>query len=232
MTSGRTCGPTTRSTPRSWRWPTCSRPASSASPVRERARRVRGGRRRQRHAPLLRPPVRVEHWANALNQGLAAARNMLGRAEPYDRIPYFFSDQYDVGMEYSGLASGSDRVVFRGDPASRELIAFWIADGRVAAGMNVRLGRGRVDPGPDPLAGAGRPGPAGRPGGAARGAAAGPRDDLTDHARLWAGTSPIRPWSSAARSVQVRACGCRSHTVMIARTPAAGPAAPLALAGP
>ena len=53
--------------------------------------------------------VRVEHWANALNQGPAAARNMLGHEEPYDRIPYFFSDQYDVGMEYSGLARGSDR---------------------------------------------------------------------------------------------------------------------------
>jgi 3-phenylpropionate/trans-cinnamate dioxygenase ferredoxin reductase subunit len=83
--------------------------------------------------------VRVEHWANALNQGPAAARSMLGREEPYDRIPYFFSDQYDVGMEYSGLARGSDEVVFRGDPASRELIAFWVADGRVAAGMNVNV---------------------------------------------------------------------------------------------
>ena len=83
--------------------------------------------------------VRVEHWANALNQGPAAARNMLGREEPYDRIPYFFSDQYDVGMEYSGLASPTDRVVFRGDPATREMIAFWIADGRVAAGMNVNV---------------------------------------------------------------------------------------------
>jgi len=83
--------------------------------------------------------VRVEHWANALNQGPVAARNMLGRQEPYDRIPYFFSDQYDVGMEYSGLARGSDEVVLRGDLASRELIAFWIADGRLAAGMNVNV---------------------------------------------------------------------------------------------
>ena len=83
--------------------------------------------------------VRVEHWANALNQGPVAARNMLGREEPYDRIPYFFSDQYDVGMEYSGLARGSDEVVLRGDLASRELIAFWIADGCLAAGMNVNV---------------------------------------------------------------------------------------------
>lgn len=83
--------------------------------------------------------VRVEHWANALNQGPAAARNMLGADEPYDRIPYFFSDQYEVGMEYSGLARGSDEVVIRGDLAGRELLAFWMADGRVAAGMNVNV---------------------------------------------------------------------------------------------
>ena len=83
--------------------------------------------------------VRVEHWANALNQGPAAARNMLGREEPYDRIPYFFSDQYDVGMEYSGLASSTDEVVVRGDLAAREFIAFWMSDGRVTAGMNVNV---------------------------------------------------------------------------------------------
>jgi len=81
--------------------------------------------------------IRVEHWANALNQGPAAARNMLGRAEPYDRIPYFFSDQYDVGMEYAGYAAAWDEVVFRGDAQSREFIAFWLEDGRVVAGMNV-----------------------------------------------------------------------------------------------
>ena len=70
--------------------------------------------------------VRVEHWANALNQGPAAARSMLGVGKPYDRIPYFFSDQYDVGMEYSGLADPDARVVFRGDPASREVVVFWL----------------------------------------------------------------------------------------------------------
>ena len=83
--------------------------------------------------------VRVEHWANALNQGPVAARNMLGAEEPYDRLPYFFSDQYDAGMEYSGLASGTDEVVIRGDLASRELIAFWVAEGRVLAGMNLNV---------------------------------------------------------------------------------------------
>jgi 3-phenylpropionate/trans-cinnamate dioxygenase ferredoxin reductase subunit len=83
--------------------------------------------------------IRVEHWANALNQGPAAARNMLGRGEPYDRIPYFFSDQYDVGMEYAGYAAAWDEVVFRGDPESREFIAFWLEDKRVVAGMNVNV---------------------------------------------------------------------------------------------
>jgi 3-phenylpropionate/trans-cinnamate dioxygenase ferredoxin reductase subunit len=91
------------------------------------------------HHPFYGEPIRVEHWANALEQGPAAARNMLGRDEPYDRLPYFFSDQYDVGMEYSGLARSWDRVVFRGDPASREFIAFWVADDRVVAGMNVNV---------------------------------------------------------------------------------------------
>jgi 3-phenylpropionate/trans-cinnamate dioxygenase ferredoxin reductase component len=83
--------------------------------------------------------IRVEHWANALHQGPAAARNMLGQAAPFDRLPYFFSDQYDVGMEYSGFAREWDRVVFRGDPASREFVAFWISDERVVAGMNVNV---------------------------------------------------------------------------------------------
>ncbi len=83
--------------------------------------------------------VRVEHWANALNQGPVAARNMLGAGTPYERLPYFFSDQYDVGMEYSGLASADDEVVIRGSVEKRELIAFWLQDGRVAAGMNMNV---------------------------------------------------------------------------------------------
>ena len=89
--------------------------------------------------PFYERHVRVEHWANALNQGPAAARNMLGRGEAYDRLPYFFSDQYDVGMEYTGYARGGDHVVFRGDPASREFMAFWTEDGRVTAAMNLNV---------------------------------------------------------------------------------------------
>ncbi|MFD3730005.1 NAD(P)/FAD-dependent oxidoreductase [Streptomyces sp. NPDC058632] len=85
--------------------------------------------------------LRVEHWANALNGGPAAARAMLGREVTYDRVPYFFSDQYDLGMEYSGWAPpGSyDQVVIRGDAGKREFVAFWVKEGRVLAGMNVNV---------------------------------------------------------------------------------------------
>jgi 3-phenylpropionate/trans-cinnamate dioxygenase ferredoxin reductase component len=83
--------------------------------------------------------LHVEHWANALNQGPAAARNMLGRSVPYARLPYFYSDQYDLGMEYSGFAATWDRVVVRGDLAAREFIAFWLKDQRVVAGMNANI---------------------------------------------------------------------------------------------
>jgi len=89
--------------------------------------------------PIYGERIRVEHWANALNQGPAAARSMLGQPVSFDRIPYFFSDQYDVGMEYSGHAPQSDEIVFRGDPAAGEFVAFWLQDRRVVAGMNVNV---------------------------------------------------------------------------------------------
>jgi 3-phenylpropionate/trans-cinnamate dioxygenase ferredoxin reductase component len=87
--------------------------------------------------PLFQTRIRLEHWSSALNQGPVAAKNMLGARVAYERIPYFFSDQYDVGMEYSGFAPTWDQVVFCGDPATRAFIAFWLKDGRLAAGMNV-----------------------------------------------------------------------------------------------
>jgi 3-phenylpropionate/trans-cinnamate dioxygenase ferredoxin reductase subunit len=91
--------------------------------------------------PLLGRHIRVEHWANALNQPEVAAASMLGEPAVYDRIPYFFTDQYDLGMEYAGYTEpgGYDDLVVRGDLASREFIAFWLADGRVLAGMNVNV---------------------------------------------------------------------------------------------
>jgi 3-phenylpropionate/trans-cinnamate dioxygenase ferredoxin reductase subunit len=89
--------------------------------------------------PLIGQSIRVEHWANALEQGPAAARSMLGQSVTYDRVPYFFSDQYETGMEYCGYPVRWDRVVFRGDPASREFVAFWIGDGRLVAAMNMNV---------------------------------------------------------------------------------------------
>ena len=91
------------------------------------------------HHPFYGERIRVEHWANALNQGPAAARNMLDPSASYERLPYFFSDQYEVGMEYTGFARAWDRVVFRGDPATREFVAFWLVGDRVVAGMNVNV---------------------------------------------------------------------------------------------
>jgi len=94
-----------------------------------------------RHPLLDGAALRVEHWANALHGGTGAARAMLGRDAGFDRVPYFFSDQYDVGLEFSGYAPpGSyDRVVCRGDVAKREFVAFWLQDGRVLAGLNVNV---------------------------------------------------------------------------------------------
>jgi len=91
--------------------------------------------------PLLGRRVRVEHWANALGGGPAAAKSMLGQPVVYDPVPYFYSDQYDLGMECAGLPTpGSyDQVAYRGDPASGEFIAFWLSAGRVIAGMNVNV---------------------------------------------------------------------------------------------
>ena len=89
--------------------------------------------------PSYQQHIRVEHWANALNQGPAAARAMLGEPVSYERIPYFFSDQYEVGMEYSGFATSWDEVVFRGDRDGGEFVAFWLRDSRVVAGMNVNV---------------------------------------------------------------------------------------------
>ena len=84
--------------------------------------------------------IRVEHWANAKDQGSHVAANLLGASEPYSASPYFFSDQYDLGMEVRGLADPfRDELVVRGDLDSREFIAFWLREGAVQAAMNVNL---------------------------------------------------------------------------------------------
>ena len=89
--------------------------------------------------PHFRRHLRVEHWANALNQGITAGTNAAGGSDAYVRLPYFFSDQYDLGMEYVGHADPGDAVVVRGSVADREFIAFWQRDGVVTAAMNVNV---------------------------------------------------------------------------------------------
>ncbi|WP_255453238.1 NAD(P)/FAD-dependent oxidoreductase [Cryobacterium serini] len=91
--------------------------------------------------PLISQHLRSEHWANAVNGGPAAARAMLGQNVSFDAIPYFYTDQFDLGMEYSGfgpLTRGAD-LVYRGDPVSGAFIVFWQNAGRVVAGMNVNV---------------------------------------------------------------------------------------------
>ena len=92
--------------------------------------------------PLLGRHVRVEHWANALNQPAVAAKAMLGQDAAYDLVPYFFTDQYDLGMEYAGYVGPDSyrEVVFRGHPDQGEFIAFWLGqESQVLAGMNVNV---------------------------------------------------------------------------------------------
>ncbi|WP_322861414.1 FAD-dependent oxidoreductase [Mycobacterium europaeum] len=90
--------------------------------------------------PLFGGRIRTEHWANALKQPAVAVAGMLGKPGEYAELPYFFTDQYDLGMEYAGHAAGFERVVFRGDMAGREFVAFWLdGDNRVLAGMNVNI---------------------------------------------------------------------------------------------
>jgi 3-phenylpropionate/trans-cinnamate dioxygenase ferredoxin reductase subunit len=91
--------------------------------------------------PLLGRHLRVEHWANALKSPATAAAAMLGEHASYEELPYFYTDQYDLGMEYVGHVGpgGYDQLVVRGDLTAREFIAFWLSGGRVQAGMNVNV---------------------------------------------------------------------------------------------
>ncbi|NLP82548.1 FAD-dependent oxidoreductase [Microbacterium sp. CFH 90308] len=91
--------------------------------------------------PVLQRHLRSEHWANALGAGKVAARSMLGMPASFDDIPYFYTDQYDLGMELSGYAPlmADADVVVRGDLDAREFIAFWVDHDRVVAGMNVNV---------------------------------------------------------------------------------------------
>jgi 3-phenylpropionate/trans-cinnamate dioxygenase ferredoxin reductase subunit len=91
--------------------------------------------------PVLGEQIRVEHWANANDSGVAAAKAMLGQDVAYDALPFFFSDQYDIGLEYVGYAAPDvdPELVIRGDPGSREFMAFWLGDGRLLAAMHMNM---------------------------------------------------------------------------------------------
>lgn len=91
--------------------------------------------------PMLGEHIRIEHWFNAFSQPAVAARSMLGLASVYDEVPYFYSDQYELGMEYSGYVEpgGYDQVIFRGDKDKLEFVVFWLKDQKVLAGMNVNV---------------------------------------------------------------------------------------------
>lgn len=89
--------------------------------------------------PVLGTRLRVEHWDNAIKQGLAAAGTMLGAASAFTQLPFFYSDQYDFGMEYRGYAPAWDEVVLRGDRASGRFLAFWLHQGRIVATMNANV---------------------------------------------------------------------------------------------
>jgi NADPH-dependent 2,4-dienoyl-CoA reductase/sulfur reductase-like enzyme len=86
--------------------------------------------------PVLGRRIRVEHWDTAINQAKVAAHNLAGGDEPYEEMPYFFTDQYDLGMEYVGHGSADDEVVVHGNLKERVFRAFWVREGRVVAAMH------------------------------------------------------------------------------------------------
>ena len=91
--------------------------------------------------PVFQKRMRVEHWQNAMQQGAAAARSMLGGGKPYDAVHWFWSDQYDVNLQYAGFHQGWDELIMRGSPDSRDFIAFYLSRGRIDA--VVALNRGK-----------------------------------------------------------------------------------------
>jgi 3-phenylpropionate/trans-cinnamate dioxygenase ferredoxin reductase subunit len=110
------------------------------------------------HHPVFERRMRVEHWQNAMQQGAAAARTMLGTGRPYDAIHWFWSDQYDANLQYAGFHREWDRLVIRGSLEQRRFVAFYLNQGRIDAvvalnrGKDVRRAvplirsRGLVDP--------------------------------------------------------------------------------------
>jgi 3-phenylpropionate/trans-cinnamate dioxygenase ferredoxin reductase component len=91
--------------------------------------------------PVLRQRLRVEHWQNAMQQGAAAARSMLGRGQPYEPVHWFWSDQYDLNLQYAGYHRQAEQIVVRGSLEKRSGLAFYLNQGRIDA--VVALNRGK-----------------------------------------------------------------------------------------
>ena len=91
--------------------------------------------------PLLQRRIRVEHWQNAMQQGAAAARSMLGKRESYEPVHWFWSDQYDINLQYAGLHQHGDRIVVRGSLESRHFLAFYVSDDRINAVVGLNRGK-------------------------------------------------------------------------------------------
>jgi 3-phenylpropionate/trans-cinnamate dioxygenase ferredoxin reductase subunit len=91
--------------------------------------------------PVFERRIRVEHWQNALNQGSAAARSMLGKGESYDEVPWFWSDQYDSNLQYAGFHTEWDELVVRGSMEERNFVAFYRKGGQILAVVAVNRGR-------------------------------------------------------------------------------------------
>src|SRR5918999_3429782 len=93
------------------------------------------------HHPVFDRRIRVEHWKNALEQGPAAARSMLGKGEPYEEVPWFWSDQYEYNLQYAGFHTEWDELVVRGNTEERNFIAFYRKDRRVLAAVAINPSR-------------------------------------------------------------------------------------------
>jgi 3-phenylpropionate/trans-cinnamate dioxygenase ferredoxin reductase subunit len=91
--------------------------------------------------PVFERQVRVEHWQNALKQGAAAARSMLGKGEPYAEVHWFWSDQYDANLQYAGFHTEWDELILRGSLEGRRFVAFYLKEGRVLAAAAMNQGR-------------------------------------------------------------------------------------------
>ena len=91
--------------------------------------------------PVFGRTIRVEHWQNAIRQGRAAARSMLGKREPYEDVHWFWSDQYDYNVQYAGFHSGWDELVVRGNLDQRNCVVFYMQEQRIAAAVAFNRGK-------------------------------------------------------------------------------------------